>query len=53
MSGPELAEAAAERWPHLRFVLATGYQDMRAVDFPTILNPFDHCVIERVVGGPA
>jgi len=29
MSGPELAEAAAERWPSLRIVLVTGYDNMQ------------------------
>ena len=30
MSGPELAEAAAQRWPKLRIVLVTGYHNMQA-----------------------
>ena len=49
MSGPELAEAATERWPHLRVVLATGYHDMRAPNFPTVLKPFNYRLIERVL----
>lgn len=49
MSGPELAKIAAERWPHLRIVLVTGYQNMQSPGFPLVWKPFDQRTIERVV----
>lgn len=51
MSGPELAEAAAERWPRLRIVLVTGYHNMPAPGWPIVWKPYDARTIERVVGG--
>ncbi len=50
MSGPELAEAAAERWPHLRIVLVTGYHNMQTPGWPVVWKPYDARTIERVVG---
>ena len=50
MSGPELAEVAARRWPHLRIVLVTGYHNMQAPGWPMVWKPFDARTIERVVG---
>jgi len=49
MSGPELAEVAAERWPHLRIVLVTGYHNMQVPGFPMVWKPFDQRTIERVI----
>ena len=49
MSGPELAQVAAERWPHLRIVLVTGYHNMQVPGFPIVWKPFDQRTIERVV----
>jgi len=49
MSGPELAEAAAERWPHLRIVLVTGYHNMQTPGWPVVWKPYDARTIERVV----
>ena len=50
MSGPELAEVAAKRWPHLRIVLVTGYYNMQAPGWPIVWKPYDARTIERVVG---
>lgn len=49
MSGPELAEAAAARWPRLRIVLVTGYHNMHVPGFPMVWKPYDQRTIERVV----
>lgn len=49
MSGPELAEEAAKRWPHLRVVLVTGYHNMQASSWPMVWKPYDARTIERVV----
>jgi CheY-like chemotaxis protein len=49
MTGPELAEVAAQRWPHLRIVLVTGYHNMQVPGWPMIWKPFDARTIERVV----
>jgi CheY-like chemotaxis protein len=49
MSGPELAEEAAKRRPHLRIVLVTGYHNMQVPGFPMVWKPFDQRTIERVV----
>ncbi|HEV7255872.1 MAG TPA: response regulator [Mesorhizobium sp.] len=49
MSGPELAENAARRWPALKIVLVTGYHNMQAPGWPMIWKPFDQRTIERVV----
>lgn len=49
MSGPELAEAAGNRWPRLRIVLVTGYHNMQAPGWPMVWKPFDARTIERVV----
>lgn len=51
MSGPELAEVAAERWPHLRIVLVTGYHNMQVPGWPMVWKPYDARTIERVIGG--
>ena len=50
MSGPELAEAAAKRWPKLRIVFVTGYHNMQGLGWPMVWKPFDARTIERVVG---
>lgn len=50
MTGPELAELAAERWPHLRIVLVTGYVNMNPTGWPLLWKPYDASAIERVVG---
>ena len=49
MNGPELAEAAAKRWPYLRIVLVTGYHNMQQVEWPMVWKPFDQRTIVRVV----
>ena len=51
MSGPELAQLAAERWPTLRIVLVTGYHTMQVPGFPMVWKPYDQRTIERVVEG--
>jgi DNA-binding LytR/AlgR family response regulator len=50
MSGPELAEIAAKRWPRLRIVLVTGYHNMQVPGFPMVWKPYDQRTLERVVG---
>lgn len=49
MSGPELADVAAKRWPNLRIVLVTGYHNMQAPGWPVVWKPYDARTIERVV----
>lgn len=49
MSGPELAQVAAARWPCLRIVLVTGYHNMQVPGFPMVWKPYDQRTIERVV----
>ena len=49
MSGPELAAAAADRWPQLRIVLVTGYHNMQSPQFPMVWKPYDQRTIERVI----
>ena len=49
MSGPELAQVAAARWPTLKIVLVTGYHNMQVPGFPMIWKPYDQRTIERVV----
>lgn len=51
MSGPELAEEAARRWPSLKIVLVTGYHNMQIPDFPMVWKPYDQRTIERIVDG--
>ncbi len=51
MSGPELAQAATERWPALRIVLVTGYHNMQVPGFPMVWKPYDQRTLERVVEG--
>ncbi len=53
MSGPELAEVAAERWPGLRIILVTGYHNMQVPGFPMVWKPYDQRTIERVVNEPS
>ena len=50
MSGAELAEIAAKRWPRLRIVLVTGYHNMQVPGFPMVWKPYDQRTLERVVG---
>ena len=38
MTGPELAEVAAERWPHLRIVLVSGYINIKPTTWPLCQN---------------
>lgn len=49
MSGPELAESAAQRRPDLKIVLVTGYHNMQVPGWPMVWKPFDQRTIERVV----
>lgn len=52
MSGPELAETAARRWPHLRIVLVTGYHNIQGLSWPMVWKPYDARTIERVIAEP-
>jgi CheY-like chemotaxis protein len=49
MTGPELARTAARRWPSLRIVLASAYQDLPKPEWPLISKPYDAGTVERVV----
>ncbi len=49
IGGPELAQAAAQRWPALRIVLVTGYHNVQVPGFPMVWKPYDQRTLERVV----
>lgn len=49
MTGPELAEVAATRWPHLRIVLVTGYVNIEPPRWPLLWKPYDEREVERIV----
>jgi CheY-like chemotaxis protein len=49
MTGPELAELAAARWPHLRIVLVTGYVNIEPARWPLLWKPYGETEIERIV----
>ncbi len=51
MSSPELAQAAAERWPALRNVLVTDHHGMGVPGFPVVWKPYDQRALERAVEG--
>jgi CheY-like chemotaxis protein len=50
MTGPELAEVAADRWPHLRIVLVSGYINIRPSTWPLLPKPYDAQALQKVVG---
>ena len=52
MSGPELAEIAARRYPDLRIVLVSGYHNMEVGSWPIVWKPYDQRTLERVVSEP-
>jgi CheY-like chemotaxis protein len=49
MSGPELAETAAQRRPELKIVLVTGYHNMQVPGWPIVWKPYDQRTLERVI----
>jgi DNA-binding NtrC family response regulator len=49
ISGPDLARAAIMRWPDLRVVLVTGFQDRLMPDWPMVWKPYSVQTITRVV----
>ncbi|WP_428351767.1 response regulator [Lichenifustis flavocetrariae] len=49
MSGTDLARTASERWPNLRIVLSTGFQDRLLPEWPMVWKPYSVRTIERVV----
>lgn len=49
MSGPELADNAARRWPHLRVVLVSGFVNTRPEPWTFLNKPYDLGAIERLV----
>ena len=50
MSGPELARIAAERFPHLRVVLVSGYADPGSRgEWPLVSKPYDTAELERII----
>ena len=40
MSGPDLATLVAERWPHVRTVLTTGYYDVSVQGWQVLQKPY-------------
>lgn len=51
MGGPELAEAATSRWPHLRVVLVSGYAGVAPARWPLLAKPYQMGDLERVLLG--
>lgn len=49
MTGPELAEVAAVRWPDLRIVLVSGYVNIKPVSWPLLPKPYDARSLHKVV----
>jgi signal transduction histidine kinase len=54
MTGTELIQIARERWPHLRFILATGYAEQPGglgliADLPRLAKPFRQEELERMI----
>jgi CheY-like chemotaxis protein len=49
MTGPELADVAARRWPDLRIVLVTGFVSVKPARWPLLWKPYDASAIERIV----
>lgn len=49
MTGPELARTASMRWPSLKIVLATAYQDMPKPRWPLIKKPYNARVLEQAI----
>lgn len=49
MTGPELAEVVAERWPQVRIVLVTGYVNVLPKNWPVLWKPYTARDLERVV----
>jgi CheY-like chemotaxis protein len=52
MTGLELASVAAERWPHLPVILASGYAEIPAgseAAIPRLSKPFDQATLHRTI----
>lgn len=49
MSGPDLARVASKRWPDLRVVLVTGFQERCMLDWPLVWKPYCGRTIKRIV----
>jgi CheY-like chemotaxis protein len=49
MTGPELARTVAGRWPSLKIILTTAYQDMETPPWPLIHKPYTARVLEDAV----
>ncbi len=49
MTGPELARTAADRWPWVRIILTTAYQDMQTPPWPLIPKPYNAGALERAI----
>ena len=50
MSGPELAHTVAERYPHVRIVLVSGYVNVQKLDWPLLPKPYDANSLRKVAG---
>ncbi|SFF30593.1 Response regulator receiver domain-containing protein [Aureimonas phyllosphaerae] len=50
MSGPELAQAVAERYPQVRIVLVSGYVNVQKLDWPLLPKPYDANSLRKVAG---
>jgi CheY-like chemotaxis protein len=49
MTGPELARTATVRWPEVRIILTTAYQDMETPPWPLIPKPYNARALEHAV----
>ena len=49
MTGPELAETAADRWPDLRIVLVSGYVASKPSRWPLVGKPFDSRAVSQLM----
>jgi CheY-like chemotaxis protein len=49
VTGPELARTAAERWPCVRIILTTAYQDTEMPPWPLVPKPYNARALEHAV----
>lgn len=49
MTGPELARTVAGRWPWLKIILTTAYQDIESPPWPLISKPYNARTLEQAV----
>jgi len=49
MTGPDLARAVAGRWPRLKIILTTAYQEIETPPWPLIPKPYNARTLEYAV----